>query len=527
MRISYTRIRLLAVLYAVIPVIIFFFGWLSVLWAAVFSVLLLAAVFFFARSSESKDGKKAGLFMSKKNLVLIGVIAFVWCFLAGQGGYIHQSNDNIIRNAIFRDLIVKPWPVIYSDGSMLSYYIAHWMVPALFGKLFFAVSGSAEAGFAAGNFFLLLWTFIGVFLTLLLVIILTCSKKNAHIFASTVMFIFFSGLDLLGTALIIGMPHEAHLEWWADFVQYSSFSTCLFWVYNQTVTIWLMTLCIINERKVNNFALLGLLALPFGPLPFIGIVGICVIKAALLSIELIKRRQTGKVLRNIFSVPNIFSAAAILPVYYLYYSSNAIASNNAVFEDGRMDVGFRVNGFLKGSVFSGSTGEAVRAVILYILFLALEAGIYIAAVLIFNKLKNRKTSPEFFGIISMLVIIPLFQFGESGDFAMRVSIPPLVCLAVEFIKTVIGELPSNNEMTTRSGHIVKNTWLAASLFVFLIGSATAVTEFYREIRDTIVCAVTRTIPEEIISMDDVEIKNNFTAKEYTDSKFYKYISKKG
>lgn len=48
-------------------------------------------------------------------------------------------------------------------------------------------------------------------------------------------------------------------------------TTCLFWVFNQTVVPWLMTLCVLNEKSVENYALLGLLALPFGSLPFVGL----------------------------------------------------------------------------------------------------------------------------------------------------------------------------------------------------------------------------------------------------------------
>ena len=48
-------------------------------------------------------------------------------------------------------------------------------------------------------------------------------------------------------------------------------TTCLFGVFNQTVVPWLMTLCVLNEKSVENYALLGLLALPFDYLPFVGL----------------------------------------------------------------------------------------------------------------------------------------------------------------------------------------------------------------------------------------------------------------
>lgn len=177
MKISYNRIRAAAVLYAVIPIIIFFFGWLSLLWAVIFSALLLAAGFFFLKNAGKRDGEKTNVVISVKMLIIIGVIAFLWCVFAGQGGFIHQSNDHAIRNAIFRDLIKKPWPVVYEGDMLLSYYIAHWMPPALLAKLVYAVTGSVAAGYAAGNIFLLIWSSIGVYLALLLVVILTGSKR--------------------------------------------------------------------------------------------------------------------------------------------------------------------------------------------------------------------------------------------------------------------------------------------------------------------------------------------------------------
>lgn len=525
MKISYNRIRAAAVLYAVIPIIIFFFGWLSLLWAVIFSALLLAAGFFFLKNAGKRDGKKTNVVISVKMLIIIGVIAFLWCIFAGQGGYIHQSNDHAIRNAIFRDLIKKPWPVVYEGDMLLSYYIAHWMPPALLAKLVYAATGSVAAGYAAGNVFLLIWSSIGVYLALLLVVILTGSKKNPHIFAAVLLFIFFSGLDIIGT-LITGNNNGIHYERWATFAQFSSPTTCLFWVYNQTIVIWLVTFCIINERSVKNFAFLGLLALPFGPLPFIGIVMMCIIKAAVISLRMIKKGKTAEAFKNIFSLQNILSCAAILPVYYLYYFSNAIISNDAVYGGKQFDVSFRINDLLVKTAEEGNIKKIVLMVLFYLIFFVLEAGVYIAVILVYNKIKRVKNDPVFIGTMAVLLFIPLFKLGSGNDFSMRVSIPPILYIAVEFIKRYIETIPPNWKFKSLDEFVRKHTWYFAASMIFLLGISTPYMEFQREIYYTVTDAESGIEYYETESLDDVGEKNNFTAKNYKDSNFYKYICKK-
>ena len=526
MKISYNRIRAAAVWYAVIPIIIFFFGWLSLLWAAVFSALLSAAVFFFFKSARKRDGEKTYAALSLRTLVIIGAMALIWCFLAGQGGFFHQSHDHAIRNAIFRDLIKKPWPVVYEEDMLLSYYIAHWMPPALLGKLFYAATGSTAVGYGAGNIFLFIWSSIGVYLALLLLVILTFSKKAPRPYAAILLFIFFSGLDIIGTFVTGRDNNGNHYERWAYFAQFSSVTTCLFWVYNQTIVIWLVTFCILNERSVKNFAFLGLLALPFGPFPFVGIVIICLVKAAVMSVRLIKKGKAVTAFRNIFSPQNILSCAAIIPTYYLYYFSNAIMSNDAVYKGEQVDVGFRINNILAETAAGGNAKDIVLMVLFYLFFFVLEAGLYIAAIIACNKLKRVKTAPAFIGVMAVLLFIPLFKLGAGNDFSMRVSIPPLLYLAVEFIRSFTESIPSKGEIKSLDEFVRKKPWLLAASVVFFIGSMTACTEFYREIYYTATNAETSVDYHQTESLDELSEKNNFTAKNYSDSNFYKYISKK-
>ena len=58
--------------------------------------------------------------------------------------------------------------------------------------------------------------------------------------------IFFSGLDIIGCFIqewnFQSFASILHLEWWLEGFQFSSNTTCLFWVYNQAVPAWIATL---------------------------------------------------------------------------------------------------------------------------------------------------------------------------------------------------------------------------------------------------------------------------------------------
>ena len=57
----------------------------------------------------------------------------------GFGGFAPQKSDWGKHNAILNDLVTRSWPVYYKNDneiSMLVYYLAQYLVPALAGKIF-------------------------------------------------------------------------------------------------------------------------------------------------------------------------------------------------------------------------------------------------------------------------------------------------------------------------------------------------------------------------------------------------------
>lgn len=525
--ISYNKLKLAGILYAAVPAVIFFFGWLSLPCAVIFSLMLAAAVFFSIRKFSDSDGEHKTLEISRGNFFALAVISFLWCFFAGQGGFVHQSSDHIIRNEIIRDLISRPWPVTYGEGEhMLSYYIAHWMGPTAVGKLVYLLSGSLRAGYLTGNILLLLRSGIGCFIVLLLTAMITNTGKKTRALLSAFMFIFFSGLDVIGV-IIRGDIGSTHFEWWADYFQYSSNTTCLFWVYNQTVVAWIITLCIINEKKIKDFAFLGLLAFPYGPFPFVGIVVMCLIKAAVPLARLFKtksRNEAKAYAADVFSPQNILTLLSIAPVYILYYTSNVIISDTAaVSSGGAVSTGFRFHSVFLNAAAAGNTETVVDFAVKYILLLVLEFGIY--AALLF---RYKRRDPVFIGMCVSLVIIPLFQIGYKYDFSMRTSIPALVYICISFISFVQSEIPERKESGGLDAFVRAKPLLTVGLMVFVLGAVDPFMEFEREISSSFfVCGYNPGFDySRSDSLDDGGVNANFYAVNYKESDFYKYICKK-
>lgn len=523
MKLSYSMLRFITVIYAIFPIIIFYIGWFTPIAALIFSLLTIAALFSFMQNRDSGEYSHADI--SKKQLVVIAAIAVLWCFLAGQGGFVHQSSDNIIRNAIFRDMIKQPWPVIYNDDQLLSYYIAQWIVPSAIGKGILALTGSVSAGLLAGRVALLIWSSIGIFISLLLLTVISAHNNKCRVILSSLLLIFFSGLDIIG-CLVTNICTLTHLEWWAYFAQFSSFTTCLFWVYNQFIVILPITLCIINETTTANFAFLGLLMFPYGPLPFVGIVMICLLKAVVILAEKYGIKRFPEWIRETFSPQNLIMLVAVGLPYALYYMSSPIMTNDVSKGGEKVDTSFRIHDWLSQYVATNDKANIADFFLNYLLFLFLEAGIYLIILFIYHKKCHCKKT-AFILSSATLIFIPLFQLGTAFDFSMRASIPALIYIAVEFIRMMNAEMPSKLNFKELRSLVNAKPVLVAAVLVFFMGSFTPLCEFNREIKKTITIGLEKeTDPEYLDSLNDYKTKENFASPNYRESLFYKYFLKK-
>jgi hypothetical protein len=322
---------------------------------------------------------------SIRNTLYLLLLTGIWVFLSGVGGYAFQNWDHNWRNAVLHDLITYDWPVVYSSPvrgpiTMLVYYVGYWLPAALAGKIF---------GWQVANFVLFLWTWLGVFLV---TSHLSLRLKTTAIKA-ILLLIFFSGLDALGTLLFASdyptlFPPIQHLEIWSGNLQYSSFTTQLFWVFNQAVPAWLCITLLADESPITNKLFTFSLCLFFAPLAALGLI-------PYLLIEWFKQTDFKSPFKNL-RLDLLLASGIIALVSFFYFSSNTAAQERGL--------------------------QAIALKDFFAFFL-LEGGIFW---LLLAPLKGR--DPHWVVTGLLLVIIPFIQLGSGRDFVMRASIAPLFYL---------------------------------------------------------------------------------------------------
>ena len=419
----------------------------------------------FAASNEL-DGRS--LQLSWKVLLVLAAVAVAWCFFGGQGGMWAQSTDWTVRNAVFQDLILRPWPVYYNDGATaLVYYINHWMVPAALARAAFIATGSAAMALGLGNALLLAWTSAGVFLVELLVIVLLRATKVKAIVFAVALLVLFSGMDALGMAVraLAGSqmpsplpldPYDGslylHLEWWAGLgaYQFSSNTTLLFWVFKQTVIPCICTCMLLLSRNVSSVVLIVVACLASGP--YAG-VGLAVIGFALAVASLVKECRHGDSLSAwACSLVSPVNVLAVVPavVYAAYFLCNQSIKTSES----------RLSAF-------GPLPEVSIAVL--ILFLVLEVGVYLAIVGI-----DFWREPLFWAVALLLLLAPLVHVGSPYEFCCRATIPALFCLMLMCGVFLMNRASSGSAHSAASRIAA---WVLAACLA--VGAITPLTEFAR------------------------------------------------
>ncbi|MDP2777444.1 MAG: hypothetical protein Q8O48_07360, partial [Anaerolineales bacterium] len=407
-------IHRITILYLTLPVIIFFMGWLRLSIAIPVIAIFLWVLWNLLKQNPDNQFPIPNFRFPIYLLLLTGL----WVFLSGVGGYAFQNWDHHWRNAVLRDLINYDWPVVYSSAErgplkMLIYYLGYWLPAAFAGKLF---------GWKFANFILFLWTWLGVFLTALHLNI----KLNTTLLKTALLLIFFSGMDALGTLILAPdyptlFPPIQHLEIWSDNLQYSSFTTQLFWVFNQAAPAWLcvsffISLSLSTSLKINSakglqpggrdsslpkeqvaqndirgqLAFIWSLSFFFAPLASIGLL-------PYLLIEWIKQTDFKHPFKNLrFDL--LLASGIIIIISYLLFSSNTAAQER------------------------GFQSIAIKDLLIFFL---LEGGI------LWLFLAPRLwRDPRWMVTGLLLILIPFIQLGSGGDFVMRASIAPLLFLMI-------------------------------------------------------------------------------------------------
>lgn len=421
----------LALAYLALPNAVFLAGWF-VHWAAALGVVALVAVMLPIFNARPRTFE--GTTLPQRGLVIVLLlVAAGWTALGGAGHLFFANADWVVRDAVLRDLVVEPWPVLYAEDSggerVLRAPIAYYLPAALAGHFF---------GLRVAEFALLAWTTLGVWIVFLIVV----DRKDPRrtVLAKLAIIVLFSGMDFLGTILSGWRPGwTSHLEWWAGLFQYSSNTTQLFWVPNHALPGWIAAALIYRRWAdpllVRVLPALLALALLWSPLTAVGILPLAA--AAFLA------GVASNGIRNSF-VPHAWVGALVLGsligAFITADSDRILADWIWKFEED-----------LPGLVFR------------YLLFIIIEY------LLIWRLVVSVHRPPAVLMSGLILALLPFYAFGPSNDLAMRASIPALMvlCLALADAapRLVSGSSPARLQ--------------TVAVFVFALASITPLTEILR------------------------------------------------
>lgn len=414
--IKFKTVAAMAYAILLIPILIFFIGWLKWYYALLFSIVLLAGMWFIYRSDYLN--RTESLDIPLKTLICIAIIMGLWILITGTSGVSVSSSDIPWRRAILRDLIDFDWPVYYNNTSnYFVYYHVFWIVPALVGKIF---------GWHAALIAQAAWLWIIIMISFLLIAFLLRADSSKLFFLICVFIIGWSGLNALGSIFMQQAGWSFYPfclssnEGYCDFLfngecfnyLYRSNDDLLCQVYNQ-LPIWLVVPLMLENRKIRNYAFIGILLLPYSPWGVIGVAILMMIDAIHQSVAYIKNKNIKKLFFDIFSVPNVCILVSVGVVFGFYFSGSSSLSN----------------GTASFGILTLSKFDTPRIIGLIVFWLC-EFGIYYMFLW-----KNNKKDHLFIWSLPVLMIIPICWAGSiwMRDFCMNVSLPILYMLMIYMI----------------------------------------------------------------------------------------------
>lgn len=530
-------------IYLCLPIIIFFLGWCRWYIGIPAAIILILSVLLCIKEQD-KYQKKDSIWRKEDipKFFFIILIIMVWVAISGVGGYVWQNSDHWWRNTMFDILVSKKWPVtenIFFDGKIqergFAYYIGFWLPAACVGKIF-----GLHAGYAAQY----LWSVLGIVLLYAMI----CTWRKRVLIWPLFLLIFFSGLDLLGSALnleeTVRIFGSDHLERWAVHYQFSCMTTQLFWVFNQAVPAWVASTLIFLSEKPKNIVFSWSLIMITSTLPFAGLLPYIII--LLFSRSSWKKEESvvamiKDIWNNIVSFQNVIGAGTVGIISLIYLTGNVAGGSIRLFSQTfgeSISIGLSLillivvavllifgitylilHGYGKillriAQIIICCLCVAIGIFVLYnnlvwntyiyklcflILFYIIEAGCYLICLK-----KDVKDKYLFWATTIWLLIIPLIVVGESIDFCMRASIPGLLLILLWCIEAL-----DKKQRTVYS-------WILVTLLI--IGSVTPIHEIKRTL-------VNSKEEYEIIRVEESDILSGINFSSDVDGIFWRVIAK--
>lgn len=389
-----------SMLYLWFPLAIFLAGW-TYWWVASVTVILGLWI------SVSPFRHLTGRIVTGKRTfeITVAVILLFWVIWAGIGGIMYQDPiDQVYRNAVFRDLVYNPWPVI-AQGQMLNYYFGFWLPAVVIAKL----TGSI----IAGKLFLILYCTLGLWLGLRL--IYECMHRAG--LKALFVLLLFGGMDVAGVGIYSNffpdLCYTIHHGFWgyspAGFTMPNV--TLLVYAFNQYIPSVIATLLVLARPcKGYGPAVLAMLMMTS---PFAA-VGLFPLVAWNLWREVSACHGLRARLLTVFTPVNIASVIIIIPVC-VFYSINNSAGHIQWYPAG------------EGPVVI----QRIKMIVHILLLILLQMGVWIPFIW-----KRVRHSMDFWLLFLTSCCAMFIQVGYSADFGTRVQLAMQTYLTLQIAISV-------------------------------------------------------------------------------------------
>lgn len=441
-------LTIITISYIYLPIFLFLFTWVKWYFAVAVTAALLPAVAVMTRDHIKE--RRSELTIDTGTCCAVVALVLLFSYYMGYTGGAPQCADWNKHNAILHDLTTRKWPVYYEtrENSMLTYYIAQYLIPALFGKLCVSFSVTQWAQYV--------WNSIGILLVLLHLFRAVQAQNWKKQLGTLAIFFFFGGMLPIAQHLLSGLfrifigaqyDYLHFLNVNGYFLQYRSNLVAMRWVFPQCIVPWLIMLLLAEYReKIEHYAALILPVMLFGILPMLGLVVFALVYVCKVLIE---AKGSAKMWKRLFSPWNILTLCSLGVVLLLYFGGN-------IFSDKPEEIG------LQAVRYEG------KSMWIYLVFCLCMYGVYVLCV--FRK--NRQ-DVMFWTATASLTVIPFFHMGSWNDFCMGVSIP-----AMFFVMTAVLRFLWERAEDVKTG-MIKGA-LLVSLF---IGALYPLEELYQIISD--------------------------------------------
>ena len=428
----------LVILYLMLPVLIWLVGWHRWWFGIPVAALLIFALWrslgpyrhSFSKQALSQTWRSA---LRPATLILL-FVALVWVMATAAGGIFDINNGDWPKHrAVLLELSRNAWPVylpswlsslseVFPEGvepswSLLRYFLGYYMVPGLIGNWL---------GPAALNWAVPLWTWCGI---ALMVSLFTRGLVAWRAAAATVLFIFFSGMDVLALVMFEGWewfePSFAWNGWpwislgpndfgheftWNIEVHYFSNLFSLMWTPQHFIAGGLFALLVVQLWENRRFLAISAVVVCASVFwsPFIAV--------SLLPLVAVSLAKNG--IWPFLRWQNLLLSPPLFAILLTYLSAGT--------------EGIRRNWLWEKT--------AIEYVLEMLPTIYLVEFLLLAILLVILRPRLLR-EPFFIACLLTLLLLPWYSFGEVNDLVMRGLIPPLVLLSYFTAHTLLKQRP--------------------------------------------------------------------------------------